>query len=248
MKHKYKVKGMTCQGCANTVKEILDGHPEVLHTSVDLENHIAEIKMERHVSTAQLNDHLKSKSKYSLEDYTPNGSAQTANGGSKPEKGGISLKTYKPLILIFIFLVVISTITSMEAGSIHWSDWMHAFMAGFFITFSFFKFLDLKGFAMSYSTYDLLAKRFQTYGYIYPFLELGLGLAYLSAFSLHFTYVATIVIMGFSSIGVVQSVLSKNRIQCACLGVVFDLPMSTVTIIENGLMIAMAAFMLWMSF
>jgi hypothetical protein len=50
--------------------------------------------------------------------------------------------------------------------------------------------------------------------------------------------------MGFSSIGVIQSVLDKRKIRCACLGAVFNLPMSTVTIIENLLMVVMAAFML----
>jgi hypothetical protein len=57
---------------------------------------------------------------------------------------------------------------------------------------------------------------------------------------------ATIVVMGFSSIGVIQSVVSKKKIQCACLGAVFNLPMSTVTIIEDLLMVAMAIFMLFL--
>jgi hypothetical protein len=50
--------------------------------------------------------------------------------------------------------------------------------------------------------------------------------------------------MSVSIIGVLQTVLNKQRIQCACLGVVFNLPMSTVTVIEDGLMIAMSAWML----
>lgn len=50
--------------------------------------------------------------------------------------------------------------------------------------------------------------------------------------------------MVVSIIGVLQSVLNKRKIQCACLGTVFNLPMSTVTIIEDGLMIAMSLTML----
>lgn len=50
--------------------------------------------------------------------------------------------------------------------------------------------------------------------------------------------------MGFSSIGVIQSVLNKKTIQCACLGAVFNLPMSTVTIVEDLLMVVMAGIML----
>jgi hypothetical protein len=50
--------------------------------------------------------------------------------------------------------------------------------------------------------------------------------------------------MSVSLIGVVQSVLNKRQIRCACLGAVFNLPMSTVTIIEDGLMIVMSLLML----
>jgi len=50
--------------------------------------------------------------------------------------------------------------------------------------------------------------------------------------------------MTISIIGVLQSVLNKQKIQCACLGAVFNLPMSTVTIIEDGIMILMSAVML----
>jgi hypothetical protein len=45
-------------------------------------------------------------------------------------------------------------------------------------------------------------------------------------------------------IGVSRSVIQKTNIQCACLGTVFNLPMSYVTIIENGIMLIMALFML----
>ena len=47
------------------------------------------------------------------------------------------------------------------------------------------------------------------------------------------------------AVGVVQATLSKQTIQCACLGTVFKLPMSVVTVIENLGMAAMASWMLW---
>ena len=121
---------------------------------------------------------------------------------------------------------------------------MAHFMAGFFLVFSFFKLLDLSGFAKSYAGYDLLAMRMPAYGYVYPFIELGLGIAYLVAPHEALTSMATIVVMGLSAIGVLRAVLNKQRIQCACLGTVFNLPMSTVTIVEDLLMVAMAVAML----
>jgi hypothetical protein len=53
----------------------------------------------------------------------------------------------------------------------------------------------------------------------------------------------TFVVMSISIIGVLQSVLNKRKIKCACLGAVFNLPMSTITITEDALMIAMSGIM-----
>ncbi|MDQ3019062.1 MAG: hypothetical protein M3R36_00585 [Bacteroidota bacterium] len=104
--------------------------------------------------------------------------------------------------------------------------------------------LDLKNFAFSYSSYDIIAKNWLGYGYVYPFIELIFGILYLLKAFPMFTYAATFVVMGISSIGVIQSVMQKRKIQCACLGAVFNLPMSTVTIIEDLLMVGMSLVML----
>ena len=52
--------------------------------------------------------------------------------------------------------------------------------------------------------------------------------------------------MTISLVGVLKSVLNKQKIQCACLGAVFNLPMSTVTIIEDALMILMSVAMIFL--
>ena len=122
--------------------------------------------------------------------------------------------------------------------------WMQNFMAGFFLIFSFFKMLDLKGFSESYSNYDIIAKRWAGWGYVYAFAELFLGMAFLFRITPLLTNWATLILMSISLVGVLQAVLSKKKIRCACLGAVFNLPMSTVTIIENVLMIGMSAMMI----
>jgi copper chaperone CopZ len=152
--------------------------------------------------------------------------------------------TYKPLILVFSYILLVTLAVDVVNGSFELHRFMPNFMAGFFLVFSFFKMLDLNGFASSYSMYDLLAKRVSAYGYIYPFIELGLGVAYLLAYRLMLINVITLIVMAFSSIGVILAVMNKHKIRCACLGTGFNLPMTTVTIIEDLLMAAMAAWML----
>jgi hypothetical protein len=80
---------------------------------------------------------------------------------------------------------------------------------------------------------------------VYAFIELALGLAYATGFQPILTNIITFAVMLVSIIGVLQSVLNKRKIKCACLGAVFNLPMSTVTIIEDALMIAMSAGMIF---
>ena len=158
------------------------------------------------------------------------------------------LTTYSPLLLIVAYILGGSLLVQigMEGrAGVTMMETMRYFMAGFFLVFSFFKLLDINAFANAYSGYDLLARRWRGWGLIYPFVELALGIAYLANFNPVFTHWATIIVMGFSAIGVIKAVASKTQIQCACLGTVFKLPMSTVTIVEDVGMVLMAAGMLW---
>ena len=110
--------------------------------------------------------------------------------------------------------------------------------------FSFFKFLDLSGFAQSFSSYDVIAGRWTGFGYVYPFVELALGIAYVVGLNPLVTNSVTVFVMSVGTVGVVKSLLHKKQIQCACLGTVFNLPMSKVTLIEDLLMVLMALAML----
>lgn len=88
-------------------------------------------------------------------------------------------------------------------------------------------------------------EKLKNVAYLYAFIELALGITYATNFEPLLTNIITVVVMSVSIIGVLQAVLNKRTIQCACLGAVFNLPMSTVTIIEDALMIAMSTVMLY---
>lgn len=153
------------------------------------------------------------------------------------------LETYQPLLLILAFLIAVVTL-AQDSQSFNGETWMRHFMAGFFLIFSFFKLLDVQAFATAYAGYDLIAARWRGWGVLYPFVELAFGLAYLTNFAPRFTNAAVVIVMGISAIGVIRAVMNKQRIRCACLGAVFNLPMSTVTIVEDVAMVAMAGWML----
>ncbi|HWA36116.1 MAG TPA: MauE/DoxX family redox-associated membrane protein [Cyclobacteriaceae bacterium] len=242
MTHTYIVSGITCEGCVAKVRHKLLMHPDVTAADVKLEGQKAVVTMQKHLTVNELQDAIGRDTKYVIKEDATDHSHHSMAAVEKKSW----LATYKPLLIIFLFISGVSLIASTKGNSVDGMSFMNFFMAGFFLVFSFFKLLDLKGFAESYAMYDVLAKRVPEYGYVYPFIELLLGIAYLMHFQPYTTNLATIAVMGFSSIGVIQSVVDKKTIKCACLGAVFNLPMSTVTIVEDLLMVGMAGTMLVM--
>lgn len=243
MTHTYNISGMTCGGCQAKVQTLLSKVAGIKNISIDLQKGEASIDMDNHIATEYLKAALKDYPKYQLSEA---GYQHHLVSAVDDEEDKSWLATYKPVLLIFAYVTGISLLVEMGQGGFVLMRWMNHFMAGFFLVFSFFKLLNLKGFAESYSMYDIVAKKWSGWGYVYAFTELALGLAFLIGFNPVLTNSITLLVMAVSLIGVVQSVLNKRKIKCACLGDVFNLPMSTITIIEDGLMIAMSGIMLLM--
>jgi copper chaperone CopZ len=226
----YVISGMTCAGCARKVEAALKAITPT--ASVTLDPPAATVIG---ATLEALNAGLAAIGKYRLT-AAPNISQQgvsETSWGTAPETNWA--KTYFPLFLVLGLIAL-----AAFAGS----DWMLSFMAGFFLVFGAFKLLDVRAFADAYSTYDVVAKRFRPWGLAFPFVETALGFAFLFQFQLLAATWIALILSLIGAIGVIQSVMRKQTIKCACLGTVFNLPMSTVTIVENLGMAAMAAWML----
>ena len=224
---------MHCDNCQKTVSTALNKIPEVESAIVTLSPPQATITMRIHVSVATFNEALE-KTGYSLSE---NNEMQHVEIKSEAQ-------SYYPLFLVFAFLIAVVTIATCTSSTPNITSWMGKFMSGFFLIFSFFKFLDLKGFASSYSSYDIITKRWFAFGYIYPFIELAFGICYLLFPMSIILNSAVAIVMSLSIVGVIESVMNKRQIKCACLGTVFNLPMGTITIIEDALMIGMSLAMI----
>jgi hypothetical protein len=206
-------------------------------TDVDVSrtDQTATITMDKHVPLASLQKAL-----------DPKYQINVSNHNEVLEQGKSWLLTYRPILLIFLYIIGVTLLVQVFNNPFDMTEWMRHFMAGFFLVFSFFKMLDLKGFADSYVMYDVIARKIPQWAYVYAFVELALAVAYLTNFRPAITNTITALVMSVSIIGVLQTVLNKRAIRCACLGAVFNLPMSSVTIIEDGLMIIMSLVMLAM--
>lgn len=242
MTHEYQVSGMTCDGCVAKVKGMLESLPDVLSADVNRNGKVL-VTMSRHIETADLQSALQDFPQYQLSSAVAN-APMPYHEEIDPER--TFLETYKPILLVFAYILGATLLTEAAAGVFDWMRWMRHFMAGFFLVFSFFKMLDIPAFAASYSSYDAVARRWFGWGYVYPFIELLLGVLFLLNFNPLVTNILAFVLMGLGTIGVVQSLMEKRKFQCACLGAVFNLPMSRITLFEDVLMMAMSGLMLFM--
>ena len=169
------------------------------------------------------------------------------HGVHQHQKGrGARLADYLPLMVIIALSLLSASAMQFKEGTWNWMSWMHDFMGVFLVVFSMFKFFDLSGFADGFQMYDLLAKASRPYAYVYPFIELGLGLGYISRGQPTVIYIGTLIVMLWGALGVILALVKGLNINCACLGTVLKVPLSTVALLEDLGMSAMAGAMLVM--
>jgi len=228
MKTTFKISGMTCNGCKLSVEDKLSSLDGVDRAYVDLTKGEAIVLSKNPISFSLISDSLPPKYKVT----------RTANSQNNETIKVSKIKQLKPLFIILAYI----SITSLLLNFKNWdsTNAMLDFMGLFYIIFSFFKILDIKGFSISFRMYDPLAKKVPLYGIIYPFIEILLGIMFLTRIEVELAIILTIIVLGITTIGVTQTLLNKKSISCACLGTTLKLPMTEATFIENALMIIMA--------
>ena len=241
MKKTYIISGMTCDSCKSTILQNLNELQEIEAVEVDRDKGEAIIFMTNNIEISKLQNALPSKfliSEKEIDNFSVSSNKSTIEIDQEQSK----LQQLKPLLIILTYISVASILMNYK----NWnsSEAMLDFMGLFYIVFSFFKMLDLKGFPESFRMYDPLAKRLPIYGRIYPFIETGLGLMLLMRYEVKIALIITLFVLGVTTIGVTKTLLDKKSIRCACLGTVLKLPMTEATFIENIIMIVMAISML----
>lgn len=151
------------------------------------------------------------------------------------------LKKYKVILILFVYL----GLASVLYGCLTDKNPMTFLMGLFFITFSFFKIIHLPEFNTSFKKYDLIAKHIPYYGWVYPFIEVVLGVLFLSNLYIFEVSIIVVIILTSTNIGVINVLKKGQIIECACLGVVFGIPLSNITLFENAIMIIMALFQIY---
>ena len=228
----FKIKGIKCNNCVNDILEDLNKIKRISHAEINNNLNKVKIISEKQISTTELQSYIKGKY-IVVEKENYNTEIQEVS----------KFKQLYPLFLIvtYIFLSCIF----LNINNINIKSFMLDFMGIFFVVFSFFKLLNLKGFQNSFKKYDLIGKQFNLYCWLYPFIEIVIGIFLLMRLNIYTCLIITLIILISTSIGVIKSLQKNENIKCACLGSVLDLPMTEATLIENFTMIIMSLIMLF---
>jgi glutaredoxin len=164
--------------------------------------------------------------------------------GMKPDpKEG---ETYQPVVAVFAvaFAMALSTCWALRGG-LDALRVVELFIAFSMCVLGILKLQDLLGFATGFVQYDLLARRFVPYSYVYPYIEAGGGALMIAGL---FTWAVAPVVLAASALGAVSIIkavyVEKRELNCACVGGGSSVPLGFVSLSENLLMMAMAVWMI----
>jgi glutaredoxin len=153
--------------------------------------------------------------------------------------------SYKPVIALFAMAALMALATSHAAfGSALTPRALEWFIAFSMCILALLKLQNVESFATMFLNYDLLARRFVPYSYVYPFAE-GFAGVLMAAGAL--TWLSAPVALFIGAVGAVSVFkavyVDRRELKCACVGGSSNVPLGFVSLTENLMMIAMAIWM-----
>ena len=235
----FEIKGMTCEGCVQTIKNKLELENEIIEANITLNESKLILISKKDYKAKDLDKIIKNVGSYSFHN-------KNKTNNYKQNKLLDYIKTYKPILLALFFVILLAFISSIEKSFVY-KEFFRLYMGYFFIIFSFLKLQNVNQFALSFSKYDPITQKYFKFGVIYPFIELSLGILFiLNLFGL-FINILTIIIFIPQTIGVIIKLRNNEKISCACIGTSIEIPISNLTILENLIMCLMAIYMIAVS-
>ena len=155
--------------------------------------------------------------------------------------------TYAPIIAIFTttFFMALGVVWKMQGG-LSIIPVLETFIAISMCALGIQKTRDLSAFTSGFLSYDLLARKYVPYAFVYPFIETGAGVLMLAGIFPYISAPATLIIATIGGVSVFKAVyVDKRELECACMGGGSNVPLGFVSLTENLMMILIAVWMIF---
>lgn len=156
--------------------------------------------------------------------------------------------SYVPVIAVFaVALTIALAINHLTGTPLIGMTLVGRFIATAMLLLAMLKLQDVERFATMFLNYDLLARRWVPYGYVYPFAEAGAGALMLAGIATWLSAPVALFIGSVGAVSVAKAVyVDRRELKCACVGGSSNVPLGFVSLTENVMMVAMALWMLAM--
>lgn len=154
--------------------------------------------------------------------------------------------SYRPVLILFIMTALMAMATSY----FFWHTPFTSAALGWFISFSMavlalLKLQNIDSFSTMFLNYDLLARRWVPYSYVYPFAEALAGILMIAHIGNWLAIPLALFIGTVGAVSVFKAVyIDKRELKCACVGGDSTVPLGFISLTENIMMMAMA-FAMW---
>jgi len=154
--------------------------------------------------------------------------------------------SYKPVIAVFAMTALMALAASQAVAgtpfTLRAAEW---FVSLSMCVLALLKLQDIEKFSTMFLNYDLLARRWVPYGYVYPFAEALAGVLMTAGVLTWLSVPVALVIGGIGAVSVFKAVyVDRRTLKCACVGGSSNVPLGFVSLTENLMMVAMAVWML----
>jgi glutaredoxin len=153
--------------------------------------------------------------------------------------------SYRPVIVLFI-LTALSSVAATYAvsGELLTLRTVQWFIALSMVVLAMLKLQDVEKFSAMFLNYDLLARRWVPYSYIYPYAEALAGVLMIAGALTWVSVPVALLIGTVGAVSVFKAVyIEKRELKCACVGGSSNVPLGFVSLTENLMMIGMAVWM-----
>ncbi|MGE5563021.1 MAG: MauE/DoxX family redox-associated membrane protein [Bacillota bacterium] len=156
--------------------------------------------------------------------------------------------SYRPVAVLFALTALAAVAaTYAVSGALLTELTVQWFIAFSMVVLALLKLQNVETFSAMFLNYDLLARRWVPYSYVYPYAEALAGLLMIAGALKWISIPVALFIGTVGAVSVFKAVyVDKRELKCACVGGSSNVPLGFVSLTENLMMIGMALWMIWM--